>query len=211
MKKRILIITDSLGMPRNGQVGNIPVVSTWPYLVKKRFPNFDIEFSPGRGMIIRHLYDNAWHFENFNPDFVFVQAGIVDCAPRAFSRYENEIIKLLPFKIPKKLTWLLRKYRNSTNTSPQNFKMYLEKFCNLFSQSKVFFIEILPASAEYEHQVPGVIKNIATYNYLLTLVPTANVISTAHLLDSDKLSDFHHLSITGNKKISELVIQCIES
>lgn len=207
--KKLLIATDSLGLPRNFSE-NVPVNSTWPYLLKKYYTTFDIEFLKCRGRIIQHIYDDAYHYEKFEPDFVIIQSGIVDCAPRAFNRYELEIIKLLPFKIPKPFIKTLRKYRHIVYTNPTVYQDYVEKFTSLFINSEIYFIETMPALSNYEKIVPGINKSIQRYNSILRENKRVKLIENKDFNDEDMLSDLHHLSIKGNEKLFKKIVNKLD-
>lgn len=83
--KRIILFTDSLALPRM-----VPEVTsyedTYPYLLRKEFEVF--QYSRG-GTRIVDLSDQAPYYQQYKPDCVIIQSGIVDCAPRAFSWNEE--------------------------------------------------------------------------------------------------------------------------
>ena len=53
-KKRILVITDSLGLPRKDSPGNIGLDNTWPYILRNEYEVFQISLL---GETIKNLFD----------------------------------------------------------------------------------------------------------------------------------------------------------
>src|SRR6185312_5176013 len=84
---RILILGDSLPFPRphKGQ----PVNVTWPALVKAQLPDADVWLRATPRSCILDVIKEFFFFTDSLPDFDFVvvQTGIVDCAPRPYSRW----------------------------------------------------------------------------------------------------------------------------
>src|SRR5688500_17972440 len=88
-KKKILIITDSLGLPRA-----VPEVcsyeQTWPFLLNNA--GYQIHQVSIGGATVSELYRQLEYHYLFLPDLVIVQSGIVDCAPRALGKFESLLL-----------------------------------------------------------------------------------------------------------------------
>lgn len=104
MKKneRILIITDSISMPRPG----IRYEDTWIYLFKNRFKDFDVIDRPARGSTTMRLVQEGGGgldlLELYAPDRIIMQMGLAESAPRLFRKdgFEKKFINTwLPAKI----------------------------------------------------------------------------------------------------------------
>ncbi|WP_155401841.1 SGNH/GDSL hydrolase family protein [Chromobacterium violaceum] len=207
---RVLIITDSLGFPRKTPSA-VHYQETYVSLLKHQFPEIDFIHHGRGGGTIAELYDMSSYFhDTLDPDIVFIQSGIVDCAPRALSHTENRLISLLPFVrkpiffLVRKWSRFLRKVRGISYTSINDFHEVVCKFNQSFS--KVYWVEILPASDEYENHLEGVGVNISTFNKVLKRY---NYIPTEDFNKEDMLSDFHHLSASGHRKVFERISQVI--
>ena len=86
-KKRVLVISDSLGLPRENPDGIIYYENSWPYLLKEKFDVIHLGIG---GASIDQLVSQAGYYRFANPDFVILQSGIVDCAPRTMTKKEKE-------------------------------------------------------------------------------------------------------------------------
>ena len=90
-KQRIVIVSDSLSMPRpSEQPISLLYEETYPYLLKKQLNNEYEIINRGRrsNTVIdqcndQNIFDDILYFY---PKFVVVHLGICDCAPRLFSK-----------------------------------------------------------------------------------------------------------------------------
>jgi len=199
--KKILIFTDSLGLPRA-----YPEVTlfeeTWPELFRRNYPQLELHKVCLGGATTKEILGQIDYHKLFNPDLVIVQVGIVDCAPRFLTRKELLFMRLLPFSkyILKSLNNKnVKRIRGVTYTSKKQFKSNIEKINKSFD-CKVVFIGILPASFHYENQLPGVIKNITDYNHLLSQY---EFLDTNGFPQEGIMSDYHHLNPLGNQILFE--------
>jgi len=203
---KVLIVTDSLGLPRPTPE-RVEPEETWPELLSQ---HFDVtRFSSG-GATIKDLFSQIEYMKMYNPDVVFIQSGIVDCAPRAFSKFENEFInkfrvtRYLSSKFLNKQRIIrLRKTRNTTYSTLAQFEEFIKRFNNSFP--KVYWVEIVPANDAYEAVVPGIKRNVERFNKLIKDNAGGRWISTSDFSDSDIMSDHIHLSKTGNYKLFKKV------
>lgn len=205
--KKVLVITDSLGLPRpTPEIVNYS--DTW---VNKLSSCCDLwQYSSG-GATIKDLYSQVEYHKMYKPDIVIIQSGIVDCAPRALSKFENELIN--KFSLTKKLgkhfltTKRLnnfRKKRNCYYTSSIDFEKYVHKYKEIFGDG-LFWLGIVPARDEYEAKIPGIKKQIDIYNDILKRQLNNNYISISSLNKDDIMSDFIHLSTSGHNAIFEKI------
>lgn len=96
MKRRLVIIGDSLAMPRP----ETPYEHTYPYLLKSMLgPEWEVINRARRAnrvdvqMEEQNLVDDIlW----LKPDAVVVHLGIVDCAPRLFSLRQHQVLERAP-------------------------------------------------------------------------------------------------------------------
>lgn len=199
-KKRILVITDSLGLPRLlPQL--VKYEETYISLLQKN--GFDVVNLSIGGGNIKLLVEQSEYYRAFFPDIVIVQSGIVDCAPRAFRKFELDfLVKSRLIKLfNEKMFYILRKYRIITYTSKSTYKSQLKILLNKFSDAKFIFIGILKPMNEYEKIVPGIKRNILDYNNILRSINEATYIDLFSFPSDGIQSDFHHLNAKGHNEI----------
>jgi len=195
---KILFLTDSLSLPRDGKDEKVFYEDTYPYLLKKKYKEIDFVFLGIGGATATDLYRQSSYYKGLNADLVFLQCGIVDCAPRPFRKTESIIIKKLKLRfLFKPLVKFLTKYRNYRYSSPSRFNKSTKRIKqNAFADVSMYSIGILPASNEYEKKLPGIIKSINKYNNILKR--NYDFIDTSDIPFDGILSDHHHLNKKGH-------------
>lgn len=207
MKKKILFITDSLAFPRSVPE-TVNYEETYISKLKNDFSDslefIHVGFSGATTGDFMKALVNYW--DTLKPDIIVFHCGIVDCAPRALTKVEGQIVRRIPVfnkllgKIIKKNSTFLRKKRNITYTSPSEFNAHLTQILNHFNPSKSIIIEIAPVPESYDLKVPGMRRNQAEYNTILNKLGATNITS-ANIKESDLMSDFHHINKNGHKKV----------
>ncbi len=210
--RKLLIFTDSLSLPRTSP----EVVThreTWPEML--RTEGHEICLSAIGGATLKDLQKQLFYFQNDAYfDAVFVQSGIVDCAPRFVKKWELKILQSIPFLGRKILSCLnknwVRQARNITYHSPRKFSQSVRTFEDAFS-CPVVFLGILPATEAYENTLPGITKNIDTYNQILS--SAKHFVSLNSIAADCIMSDHHHLNQKGHhfvkEKVCEKLTECI--
>ncbi len=197
---RVLFLTDSLSLPREGDGEVVKYNETYINLLRKRFPEFLIVDCAIGGATIWDLFKQSFYYKYFDPQLVIIHCGIVDCAPRAFTLFEKKLLKKLGLK-PKRLIRFLRKYRGYRLTPQKKFEKICVRLKNQFFGVPVWSIGIMPASLAYEKKLPGIIKSIAAYNQILA--ENFNFIDNREFPLEGILGDHHHLNGYGHKVLTE--------
>ena len=206
---KIQIFSDSLALPRE-----IPqkVFYEQTYPAKLSEKHVVAQYSKGGGTI-KDLLDQTFYYKMFCPDVVIIQSGIVDCAPRPFTLFEEHFFKLNFFTkackaVLKRLTknWL-RNVRKVAWTSPKDFRLYCNQFIETYPNTPVYAIGILPARKEYETLAKGITKRIQQYNTILKETFGKNYIDTSDMPDEGIMSDHHHLTVVGHQYIYDKITQ----
>lgn len=204
---RILFLTDSLSLPREADGETVKFDQTYINLLRKDFPEHTIADCAIGGATIWDLFRQSAYYKYFEPDLVILHCGIVDCAPRAFTAFEQKLLNKMGLR-PKGLTKFLRKHRGlKLSPEPKFYKTAL-RLKKQFDKVNMYSIGILPASGEYESKVPGIKSSIATYNSILAKI--------FKFIDNDSfpyegiLSDHHHLNKKGHKEIADRIKLVLE-
>ena len=210
---RILLLTDSLAMPREEPELTL-YEDTYPYILRKKYEVF--QFSKGGGLM-KEFVEQTFYYNQFRPDIVILQIGIVDCAPRAFSKFEEEIFNLncLNHFLRRKLSQLgitkkIRNMRKLSWTSKEDFSRGCIFLQGKFSHSKVFALSIVPSTTEYEEKVPGISKKISEYNDILKSVFKSNYIDLSEIPSDGIMSDHHHLTAKGHLFVYEKIEMALD-
>lgn len=208
--KRIVIFSDSLALPR--RVPEITMLEdTYPYMLRSKYDVFQCSIG---GCLIRDLHEQTDYYCQYNPDIVIIQSGVVDCGPRAFSKFTYEFLcqtiigkvirRLIKYTITSKR---IRNWRRISWTSEKKYRAYLKKFKNEFPNSKVYAISILPVSENYEKTVPGMKKKTEIYNRILREEMEDRLIDVSGIPFNGIMSDGHHLTKQGHKYVYEMIIK----
>jgi len=210
-EKKILVLTDSLAFPRSDPE-KVFYTETYIGLLKERFPRIDFIHYGHGGSTIVNLYEYSKYFhDTIVPDLVIIQCGVVDCAPRALTFTEQQIIKRVPFinkflvYLVRKFSGTLRRFRNISYTSEVIFSDYIDAFENIFK--KIVWINILPPPLSYQERVPNILSRINDFNRLFD---ASNNLITSDFNEADIMSDGHHLSASGHKKLAGLLGDIID-
>ncbi len=172
-KERIMIITDSVSMPRQ----NLKYEETWIYHFKNKFKDFDVIDRPARGSTSMRLVQEGGGgldlLELYRPDRVILQQGLAECSPRLFKKngFEQKFInKYLPAKIRSDYvkTIKLKRGRNPefTDVSHEQFRYNVSHFAErcLKLNVKIAVIKILRPTDLFLSKSPFVKQNIDLYN-----------------------------------------------
>ena len=197
-KRKVLILTDSVALPRKPMNWE----DTYCFKLKAKFKEIEfIQVSIGGASII-DLRNQLNYYYFLELDTVILQCGIVDAAPRAFSRTELEIIKKLHiYRFTKKLVKPFRKYRAIHYAKPNLFRKLLKEMVNKLDARRFYSIGIIPASQEYENKLPNIKKYIDIYNEILK--SESSYIDIKNIPKQAILSDHHHINELGHNYIFE--------
>jgi len=203
---KILVITDSLGLPRE-LPEKVEYNETWVNMLKK---NCEVhQLSIGGGVLKDFLKQSAY-LNLFLPDLVILQIGIVDCAPRALTQFENDFInrfavtrKLANKYLPKYLNFLRRK-RQVSYTSIADFEKGLKLIKETFN-CKVISIGIVPPSKAYEKNLLGIEKKVILYNNSLKKVFENEYIDISSIEGDMVMTDNIHLNKRGHEYIYQII------
>lgn len=208
---KIQIFSDSLALPREVPQ-KVYYEETYPAKLSKDY--IVAQYSKGEGTI-KELFIQTFYYKMFCPNVIIIQSGIVDCAPRPFTQFEEHFFSLNFFTkgcktILRKLTksWL-RSLRKIAWTSPKNFKFYCERFKETYPNIPILAIGILPPRPEYEQLAKGISKRILEYNNILKTEFGKNYIDTSDMPDEGIMSDHHHLTSVGHQFIYDKIIEQI--
>lgn len=207
-KKRVLILTDSLGCPRE----DVDVEDTWVDQLL-RDNTLDVWFYTycERGQYAKRIDVNR--IKLLNPDIIICQIGIVDATRRAIHRLSLAIISRIPILskvcniLIRKNHYFLTKIRKIHCTNIRDYTRILE---SIFSCSNCgnIFICIAPPGQYMKEQVFNIDNDVNQYNKVITDLNFSNTI----LLNPYKnqkdymLQDGHHL----NKKGHELIFLSVK-
>lgn len=201
-------MSDSLPLPRRE-----PEVcewqDTWPYLLRK--DGYDVYSVSIGGATVAELLEQLDYHNSREKDIAIIQTGIVDAAPRILTKEERTVINyfwlsrklLLPLIL--RFKTYLRKKRNMTYTSRNDFRTALKDIRERIGCEKVYAIGILPPVHGYEGIAPGISENIKAYNSILAEVFNDAFLDVDNMPSEGIMSDFHHLNAAGHRFVYNIV------
>ena len=203
---KILILADSLALPREGVGGNSLLEVTYPFLFDQRLrrrlgASAPITFERGmRRRTIEYVLDE-WNelVELRKPDVVIVHVGIVDCAPRVFLRRESSFVANIRFPwLRNRILKFVHDHRRSIVEKRRKVYVPLPRFERLVQNvvekareaklTLLLFVNIISPPNSVEDRSPGFQNNVLAYNRVLhdqtkhawvSLIDLNNLIQTA--------------------------------
>ena len=207
--ERIVLFTDSLAMPREEPEVTL-YEDTYPYLLRKDYEVF--QFSKGGGLM-NEFIEQTFYYNQYKPDIIILQLGIVDCGPRAFTKLEeaifhsNRLLSFIRFFLSKtKMSKKIRNFRRVSWTNEKQYEQGCRFFIDKFKNSKVYALSIVPTTEKYEKQVPGITKKVGRYNDILKRVFQENLIDISGIPAEGIMSDHHHLTKVGHRYVYEQIV-----
>lgn len=213
---KVLILTDSLSLPRS-KPEQVDYYNTWPRLLEKEIPGEYVSIGIGGGTST-DIFNQSTYYEAIHPDVVIVQSGLVDCAPRGFSKFELSLIRktaisrYLMFKVVG--VDKMRTMRKVTYTPIGNYQANVKKMCKQFSYAKLCWLGIAPARDVYEKQLPGITENIKRYNQVLKDMSVNSGFTYIPMEEfplDGFMSDHHHFNELGHSWVSEKIKSVLQA
>ncbi len=223
---KALIITDSLGLPRE----EISCEKTWTYkfmsnLSEKKYTFYTFMQRSATTNVLKKLRS---HFDYLCPDLVIIQLGICDCTRRAVPRnlvllkkiiINERITSILKFLINHYIylfTFLIKKQDVSSGKYYRNLKSFINFIHNSREDAKIVLCAIADPGIRFRNKVYKIQDDVKEYNDLLKKLSeeNENVIyldwNNGYNADDYVLElDGHHLNEFGNElfytKLSKIV------
>lgn len=218
MKYKVLIIGDSLSLPRD----EVQYEETWPYLLsEKSGENFHVINLSRRASTTKRLdIEGKDVFEYYNPDIVIIQLGIVDCSPRLMGSMESKIVSLLPKLLRKKYISIIKKVRNRSEKRVKvklnHYRKYLLNYIKKVNEynCKIICLKIGNVGKSTLVKNPKINISIENYNNVLKEICSSFDLQFIdpffNSSDVNKgeytIDDGYHLSAKGNQVISSTII-----
>lgn len=215
MLKRVLCISDSLGLPRPG----VDYTQTWLSMLREHVKNIDFIALFRRGGTTDMLSDCNYgeYLSFYSPSEVILQLGICDCSPR-YMRTTSLGYRLLA-KMPKGLQnvfWpiykkFVKRSLNRTDVSIERFEHNLENYlnqCCLAKVERVIIIKIATPGPTMVCANPLIESSVERYNAIYDLLPHrypfVTVINPLCLgQDEYYAGDGYHPNEAGNRKVMQ--------
>lgn len=203
----ILVLSDSLCLPRSKPDQHLDYADTWPSLLSNDNPDFNISrVHIGSGTSEDMVYQAAYWTEQ-ELDLVIFQFGVVDALPRALRRWELELLKILPCQtyVQNAISrWAptLRKYRRIRYTSEKVFRSRLHSLNNTFPRT--LWIGIT-RSEEPVHRLPKANEYIDRFNLIMQDIAGDRFISMSDVPVKGIMPDQFHLNAVGHRWLFELI------
>ena len=227
---RILILADSLALPRPADAGNVGYSETYPVLLQQLLDRSlngtckPIVYEKAKRARTMPSVLNDWREEVLmkRPDIVIVHVGVVDCAPRVFTLFERKVISRVRPSLLRRMIlrfvhnhrrFIIRLRGNVVYTPASTFKKAAHSIVEMVPEARLralFFVNIVSPSKAAESRSPGFTDNVKRYNHILAEIADEKLV---HLVDLDHiihreealgalLEDGMHLSPKGNAMLA---------
>jgi acyl-CoA thioesterase I len=190
---RVVLAADSLALPRPKDLGNNCYADIYGGLLRKRlslelgYENVEVLNHGRRANTIRQLDTPNSFFDDvsgWEPDIVILQVGIVDCAPRLFSRTEHFLVsQIRPAAFRDRFIQFVGHHRRFIlQHMPQKVYVPLDEFSRRYTHVrdqilqqgiKVLLVNICPTNTESAFRSPGLSENIVIYNRVISEAASA--------------------------------------
>lgn len=222
MRKRALIVTDSLGAPRY-EPETINYEQTWvygvkDYLEKNGYDVFAITHNGLHSLELLSLTETKLNL--YSAQIIILQYGLVDCAPRALK--DKEILLFRILRLGKIAHYFAKKYHaqiskiRKISLFPLDvFECHVKKIYNLLKRNnaKIVQIPIAPACLSYKNISPQIEANISLYNEILKKNSDIYLSEFSDCSEGDAeslfMDDHHHLNRSGHAVLKDLVIKSL--
>lgn len=226
---RVLILGDSLAcpQPRKGQ----PLEKTWPVLLGYALGGAEIFNRARPRHCLRDVAAELFFFTESLDRFrgVVIQSGIVDCTPRPYPRC---LYRLLEILVPRAR---LRKFERFSHerllwlygrpwVSAANFTRLAEELVRTCSASQpgipVLFVAIAPPTKALSALLPGIGRNVDTYNLALKTAVAAlrpqfrcEVVDpyAGHPPEEVTIADGQHMTCESHVRLAGLLRDSLKS
>lgn len=226
---RVVILADSLALPRQEGEGNIPYEATYPYLLDEGLRRRLGQRAPWiieRGMrsrTIRNVLDEWFELVQLRrAEVVIIHVGIVDCAPRIFMPRERAVVeRLRPARLRVRFLDFVHRHRRRIISARQRVYVPLESFRGMVEEvirrgreeslRALLFVNIIEPPQGMEERSPGFQRNVAEYNRVLSAQTSDPLV---RLIDLDGLIKAHggaerltvdgiHVNVEGHRMLAE--------
>jgi lysophospholipase L1-like esterase len=226
---KVLIVGDSLNMVRTKS--DICYEDTVQFNLKKSLRKyFEVEvFNSSKrtndsSRILKSNDEKYYDFIQYSPDFVIINIGIVDCAPRLFTRKERLIVANLPV-IGRSIVHLMSKHRYFITKHYQKVYVKKEDFYKNIDELIIFIlkeVKAVPIVVNIAHPKEETLSR--SYNYLRNICTYNQILDTISKKYNLKIIDFHkatkenpsllledgyHISKMGHKKLSKMICKTL--
>ena len=207
-KPKIVILSDSVALPRNTSNGSVQWEDTYIHKLRIGYHQYEVINISIGGASIKDLRNQVNYYKILKPEIVVLHCGIVDAAPRAFGRIEIELIKKMKlFRFTKPFVSFLRKYRAHHYASLRKFEKTLNEIKKEFAAQRFIGVGIVPSQPGYEKRLPGITDFIANYNEVLR--SNTEYVSLEQMPLNGVLEDYHHINKIGQAFIYEQVTRIL--
>lgn len=229
MINKVLVLADSLALPRHEHDDIVLYEETWPFLLQKHYPNIHVINWGRRSRTSLTTLSEFNEIDLVNADMIILQVGVVDGAPRIFTHFEKSILKRLPSGIRNRIISFRKKRRNKitgrnplkkVDVKPDKFEEYLSLFIEKAkSRNPRTIITLIPIIANYEvmeSKSKGFTQNIELYNSIIEKVAkeTKALLTNIEPFIQRKnqllfCSDGYHINAKGNQELYKSISQYI--
>lgn len=232
--KRVVVLGDSLSMPRKEGGEFVKWNDTWAYQVQKdiRRSGDEIEVLNygARARSIKTIITHDFHEQIVltEPQVVVLQIGVVDAAPRILSLREKRFLNrtFFPGFLRRRVIAYRKKHKSRITanaplkrvyTSPSAFSETLDTFDKMLEEKyegkleKLIVIPIVADLSIMEENSPSYGENIRLYNLLLEEFCNSKGHIFLSLPDNfwstaaNYCLDGYHLSAEGNSVVAEII------
>lgn len=214
--KKVMAITDSLGMPRPG----IKYTDTWIFKLSQSLPQIHLIDRSKRGTTTNRLSSKD-ALEFYDPDCVIVQLGIVDCAPRYSNKYERKMFDIVPDYISKPymnvMKLLRERHPKRSYVDVSNFHSNIQTYSHKCNENgtAVFLIRIAPPTEIFKNSSKYICESIQQYNMVIQNL--SEKFDNVSLVDpyerTDDINkimiDHEHPNVEGHNIIAEAIAESL--
>ncbi len=231
IKKRVVVVADSLAMPRNEEGGVVKYEETWPFLLAQEFPALEIINKGERARTIRTTKNGIEEILLLTPNIVIFQIGVVDGSPRIFTGFEKRILRRLPSRLRKYIINQRSKNRNritsknplaKVEVKPNEYETVFREVINKLKNTN--FIEsvvLIPIVANFDYmntKSKGFSENIKLYNTILDKLAreTDSIFLPLENFNQENqkllfTADGYHLNALGNSILAKSLLDVLKS
>lgn len=220
---KLVVLGDSLPLPRPNE--GVLYEHTYPSILEERLYgsvrviNRSRRANTSRKVALpNNLCDDI---RDFNPDILVYHIGIVDCAPRLFSEFQQNILGKMPAFIAKRI---IRFFSSRRYFFTKNFpKVYVKKksfyknvkqtieFAKQYT-NKILIVGICHSNKTVLAKSYSFVENVNEYNNELIRVSAelaVDYLDTREFLnpENDLLADGIHYTLSANEKLAMAILE----